>query len=553
MFAADFQNSGCPDWATNSFNMKLDQLLWVPLLNACASFALPEQSSLRSVGDFQETCTSIAPKLQIANATIYFSQFVAAGTNLSIPDYNVTCGQFSQAISTDICRIALYVATSNRSGINMEAWLPANWTGRFLSTGNGGISGCTGYNDMVYTTRLGFASVGANNGHNGTSGGAFYNNPEVVADFAYRSVHTGVVVGKAISKAFYGKAHKKSYYLGCSTGGRQGFKSAQDFPEDFDGIVAGAPAFAFNNLTSWSGHFYILEGNPTSPTFVPTNMWPIIHQDILKQCDAIDGYIDGIIEDPLLCNYDSKGLICGGNLTTNCLTPVQSQTVQKIFSPLYAADGSLVYPRMQPGSEISAAYISYTGAPFPYMADWYRYAIYNDPSWDPATLNTTDYANAARINPSNIETWKGDLSAVHNRGAKILHYHGQMDAIITSDNSPRYYEHVSKTMRLKPTQLDSFYRFFRISGMDHCYGGDGASVIGQSLNSVASLDPSQNVLMAIVNWVENGKAPETIIGTRFVNDTQSLGVQYQRAHCKYPKRNVYKGGDAKKLNSWECV
>lgn len=367
-------------------------------------------------------------------------------------------------------------------------------------------------------------------------------------------VHTGVVVGKQISSIFYGKQHTKSYYLGCSTGGRQGFKSAQDFPEDFDGIVAGAPAFSFNNLTSWSGHFYPITGNTASPTFVPTQLWPVIHQDILKQCDTLDGYADGILEDPLLCNYSSAGLICSGNQTSNCLTPAQSETVQKIFSPLYTADGSLVYPRMQPGSEIVASFVIYSGQPFPYTADWFRYAIYNDPTWNPATINTTDYVNAARINPSNIETWKGDLSALKTRGAKLLHYHGLMDGIISSDNSPRYYEHVSETMGLEPTALDDFYRFFRISGTGHCSGGDGASVIGQGLSSMASLDPKENVLMAVVNWVENGTAPETIIGTKWVNGTQSLGVDYKRAHCKWPKRNVYKGqGDPKAIESWQCV
>lgn len=367
-------------------------------------------------------------------------------------------------------------------------------------------------------------------------------------------MHTGVVVGKEITKTFYGSAHKKSYYLGCSTGGRQGFKSAQDFPEDFDGIVAGAPALAFNNLTSWSGSFYPDTGPPESASFVPTNMWSVIHEDVLKQCDTLDGYADGIIENASACQYNASSLLCGKETnSTTCLSAAQVESVQKIFSPVYAADGSVVFPRMQPGSEIIASYVLYTGSPFPYTADWFRYAIYNDPSWDPTKINMTDYANAARINPSDIQTWKGDLSAVKARGAKILTYHGQMDPIITSENSPRYYEHVSKTMGLSSLELDSFYRFFRISGTGHCTGGDGASVIGQGTTSVESLDPSENVLMAVVNWVENGAAPDTIIGTKWVNDTQSLGVDYKRAHCKYPKSNHYQGGDPKALSSWKCV
>lgn len=365
------------------------------------------------------------------------------------------------------------------------------------------------------------------------------------------------MVGKEIAKQFYGEVHKKSYYLGCSTGGREGFKSAQDFPEDFDGIVAGAPALAFNNLTSWSGHFYNLTGPEGSDTFVPIPTWQTtVHQDILKQCDLLDGYEDGIIEDASICKYNASTLLCGGSNTNSstCLTAKQVETVQKVFEPLTLSDGSLVYPRMQPGSEVVAAFAVYSGVPFPYNVDWFRYAIYNDPNWNPLTINESDYIFAAEKNPFNIQTWKGDLSAVQDRGAKILHYHGQMDGIISSENSPRYYEFVSETMGKTPAELDEFYRFFRISGTGHCSGGDGASVIGQSLESVESTEPSENVLMAMVDWVENGNAPETITGTHWVNGTQSAGVDYKRAHCKYPKRNMYKGvGDPKAVDSWECV
>lgn len=179
--------------------------------------------------------------------------------------------------------MALRVPTTNQSEISVEAWLPANWTGRFLSTGNGGVSGCIQYEDMAYASDLGFATVSGNNGHNGTRGIAFGENDDVVLDFAWRSVHTGVVVGKKISNAFYGKDYTKSYYLGCSTGGRQGFKSAQSFPDDFDGVVAGAPAFSFVNLTSWSGHFYTILGGNDTDRFVPTPLWTKIHEDILDQ------------------------------------------------------------------------------------------------------------------------------------------------------------------------------------------------------------------------------------------------------------------------------
>jgi hypothetical protein len=436
----------------------------------------------------------------------------------------------------------------------MEAWLPENWSGRFLSTGNGGLGGCIQYEDLEYTTSLGFAAVGTNNGHDGTTGVSFLNNPEVIEDFAYRALHTGVVLGKEISKAFYDETHKKSYYLGCSTGGRQGWKSVQSFPNDFDGVVAGAPAFSFNNLTSWSCHFLPLTGTEGAATFIPSSMWPTIHRDILSQCDKLDGAADDILESPDLCNYDPSSLMCSSGQNSSCLTSTQTDTVRSIYSPLYATDGSLVYPRLQPGAEATEAPFTYFGGQRFGAADWFSYAIFNDSNWDPLSLKPKDYDLSADLNLFNIETWEGDLSAFKERGGKVLHYHGLTDGVISSDNSPRYYEHVSQTMAMNSEALDEFYRYFRISGMAHCGGGPGASFIGNQRRNTASLDPQENVLMAIVRWVEEGIAPDTITGTAFRNGNQSAGIDFKRKHCRWPYRNVYKGpGDHKDAASWECV
>lgn len=515
-----------------------------------------------TTGDFDTQCADFATTLRstLDNATIWFTEAVAAGTNLTLPDYDPTCGVGYQVVGVDLCRVAMFVPTSETSNISMEVWLPPQeaWTGRFLSTGNGGVSGCIQYADLAYTANLGFATVATNNGHNGTRGFAFYNNTEVVEDFAYRAMHTGVVLGKEVSKAFYGEEHKKSYYLGCSTGGRQGFKEAQDFPDDFDGLVVGAPALAFANLSSWSGSFFVETGPTNASTYVPSNLWVLVHQDILDQCDGLDGYVDGILEDAAQCNYTvSNSLLCSGSAnSTACLTDVQANTVREIFSPLKnTEDNSLVFPAMQPGSELLAQFIYYGGSAFAYTADWFRYAVYNDPTWDPATLSSKDYSFAAKQNPYDIQTFKGDLSASKNRGSKILHYHGQQDAIITSYNSPRYYEHVSETMGLSPSELDEFYRFFKIGGMGHCEGGPGATFIGQSLDSNATSNPDGNVLTAMVRWVEEGIAPDTILGTAYVNETASSGeVAFQRRHCRYPLRTVYSGsGDPTLPDSWTCA
>ncbi|KAJ3783996.1 Tannase/feruloyl esterase [Lentinula aff. detonsa] len=514
--------------------------------------------------DFHSACSSVVPQMSIPNTTVYFSDFVPTGSIIELRDNDPSCGRPSQFVLEDICRISMYTSTSTRSGLNLEVWLPRNWTGQFLSTGNGGLSGCIQYEDMAYASALGIATVGANNGHNGTSGKAFLQNPDVVEDYVYRSAHTGVVVGKAITKEFYGKSHTKSYYLGCSTGGRQGLKSVQDFPEDFDGVIAGAPANDFSGLLSWSGRHFGILGPPGSPSFITEEQWTnLIHTDIIEQCDTVDGVADGVIEDPNLCDYKPERLICSSdtNDRPNCLSGEQAKAIRTIFSPLYNPEGELWFPRQHPGSEDAVTRaMMYSGKPFPYTADWFRYTLYNDPNLDVTKLNRSDWAYSQAVNPFNIDTWKGDLSRFKSRNGKLITWHGQSDGLISPANSERYYDHVSHTMNIPPSELDHFYRFFRISGLGHCRGGDGAWAIGQTLRNIEKiqldkefLDPDRNVLTSMIRWVEEGKAPDTLFGRKYVNDSMALGIQSSRRHCRYPLRNQYHGsGNSSLPESWTC-
>ncbi|ESK83347.1 feruloyl esterase b precursor [Moniliophthora roreri MCA 2997] len=511
--------------------------------------------SFNTAFDFDSACSTIGTQVaSIQNASLVLSEAVPAGTNLTFPNLDDSCGSKSQVVPADICRVALNFITSETSGIYMESWLPRNWTGRFLSTGNGGLGGCVAYGDMAYTSALGFATVGTNNGHDGNTGAPFENKPEVVADFVYRSIHTNVVVGKEITRLFYGTSHDKSYYFGCSTGGRQGMKSVQDFPEDFDGVIAGAPAADMMGLFGWIGRFLSLTGVPGQPSFIPLDLWRgLISENVLTQCDGIDGVLDGIIEDPNLCNYDPSVLLCKDEQTTNCLTGTQVETVRGIYSAFRDFEGKVLYPRQQPGAE-SLAIMSYDGTPFKYGSDWFRYVIYNT-SFDISHVTMPEYLHAIAVDTLNVSTWKGDISTFRERNGKLITYHGQQDGRISPINSERYYEHVSSTMGLSPSSLDDCYRFFRISGMRHCSGGTGASQIG-GIGSVAGntkLDPESNILTALVRWVEEGVAPDTILGSKFNNGSISSGVAFSRRHCRFPFRNTYDGtGDSTKPESWTC-
>ncbi|KAK1467082.1 tannase and feruloyl esterase [Colletotrichum melonis] len=224
---------------------------------------------VNGMADFQQHCESFTSS---AGGVCFTSEYITSGTELAFAEADATCGIFTQPVSVNLCRITAHVPTSNRSGFWFEAWLPEDWSGRFLVTGNGGLGGCIQYYDVEYGASLGFATIATNNGHQGYTWAPFLHNLDVIQDFAYRSIQNGVAVGKEITQEFYGAAHDRSYYLRCSNGRRQGLKAVQSFSDLFDGVVVGAPAIAWNNLTSCAIQFYALLGTPESANLTPLDM-----------------------------------------------------------------------------------------------------------------------------------------------------------------------------------------------------------------------------------------------------------------------------------------
>jgi hypothetical protein len=212
-----------------------------------------------------------------------------------------------------------------------------------------------------------FATIGSDNGHDGNNGLSFLNKPEVINDYAYRAIHAEAVIGKQVAEAYYNSTLSKSYFLGCSTGGRQALQSARLFPNDFDGLIGGAPAINFNSLTGWGGMLSRYSGAPhgdSSPNYISQSLWQIVAQEIMKQCDGLDGLEDGIISEPDDCHFDMQHLLCFNGSTEGCLTQLQLETLSKIYSPLYGNDGKHLYPRFDPGAEIGSPY--FHGFMFPY-------------------------------------------------------------------------------------------------------------------------------------------------------------------------------------------
>ncbi|KAJ6556048.1 tannase and feruloyl esterase [Mycena capillaripes] len=501
----------------------------LPTALVAAAVLLP----LRAAADSTK-CLALQHSLHLENTTILNATYIAAPTTVATPG---TCQSTAPVTAAPLCRLQFVINTTSTSAVHAEAWLPDTWFGRFLGLGNGGLGGCIDYANLDYGTSLHFAAVGSDNGHDGNSGAVFLDHPEVINDFAFRAIHVEAVIGKQIVQAYYGTPAAKSYYLGCSTGGRQGTQAALKFPGDFDGIVAGSPATDFNHLQLWSGILSHYVGAPTSsatpsPKFLPPALWAVVSAEILRQCDGLDGVVDGIITEPDACDFRPEAIQCTGGNATSCLTPTQVESVRNVFTPLFGVQGQLLYPRYSPGAEadpIQTAILG--GAVFPFTLDWGRFAILNDTNATFSNIGVQDAPLWDSINPGGIATFDGDLSAFLNRGGKLLTYHGRRDPLISSTNSKRVYDLISHTLSLPV--LDDFYRLFLIPGMGHCSGGLGAPSFGQSngLNVVNA--SSHNILLALVDWVEGGIAPETIIGSG-ANNTS-------RTHCRYPMRSVLNG------------
>ncbi|KAG6828121.1 hypothetical protein H0H87_002828 [Tephrocybe sp. NHM501043] len=480
-----------------------------------------------------QACRFLQSQLLLENTTILSSTRVLALTNVTAIG---TCQQ-EAFVSTAICRVEFVVNTTSTSAVHAEAWLPDVWYGRFLAVGNGGLGGCVDYRNLDYGASLNFATVASNNGHDGIDGQVFFHKAEVINDFAYRAIHIQTVVGKQIVDAYYGSPHHRSYYLGCSTGGRQGTQAALKYPDDFDGIVAGAPATDWNHLLGWAAMLARHVGTPhasTSPSFIPPSLWDVVAAEILKQCDALDGVEDGILTEPDACEFRPEVLVCSAQEPTeDCLSIPQVEALRKIYQPLYDTEGELIYPRYDPGTEADGnAQAAMSGSIVSYTNDWYRYTIFNNSSYDFSNFSVKDVILADQINPGGISTFDGDFSEFKSMGGKFLTYHGRRDELIPSGNSKRVYDLISKTLGMP--SLDSFYRLFLIPGMNHCVDGPGASNFGQlGIPSNVVNASSHNVLLAMVDWVEGGIPPDTVVGT--ARDST------QRPHCRYPQRSLWNG------------
>jgi len=406
--------------------------------------------------------------------------------------------------------------------------LPTYWNARFEMVGNGGWAGTISTQAMEAAVRGGYATASTDTGHDAQKepGASFAypgpNNPNAarkVIDHGYLAVHETALVAKKIIRAYYDGDPRYSYWVGCSTGGRQGLMEAQRYPEDFDGYVIGAPVLYLSGLQMKAIWNYQAAG--PGPGEITPEKAELLSKAVYKKCDGLDGLEDGLIENPLACSFDPARDLekCPGKKDgPACFTAAQIAALKKVYDGPRDSHGRQLFPGIPAGAG--------DGAPGNFrLADTFMKFMAFDPApgptWDYHSFNfDTDVARLASI-ALRIDATIPDLTAVKMRGGKIVHYHGWSDPGVTANMSVNYYEAAMKTMGQEETR--DFYRFFPVPGMYHCGGGPGCG--------------NADWLGAVVDWVEKGVAPDMIIGAH----VESGKTTRTRPICAYPIVARYKG------------
>ncbi len=508
-----------------------------------------------AIAQSQSSCESLA-SLKLPNATISSAVSVAAGS------YKPTPGPGLPAPAKELpafCRVAGIAKPTSDSEIRFEVWLPASaWNGKFEQVGNGGFAGTIPLAAMADPLLRGYATAGTDDGHvNGPDQSWAIGHPEKVIDFGYRAVHETSVDAKALIRAFYAKDATRSYFVGCSEGGREALTEAQRYPADFQGIVAGAPAIYWDhlNLRGLWDERALLE---TPASYIPPKKLPVLENAAIAACDMLDGVKDGLIENPQICHFDPATVQCKGDDAPDCLTAAQVEAAKKIYGPLKnPRTGELLEPGFYPGVEAVPANwaLWITGNNAPQLGIGTLFAnfffadlVFENPTWDFRSFNFdtdskfTDDKFAAILNSVNP-----NLRAFKTRGGKLIQYHGWGDAAIPPQGSVNYFLSVQAAMG----KTDNFYRLFMVPAMSHCAGGPGATFFGNGLS--AQPDPDYDVVLALDRWVVQGAAPDKIIAVGFVGGDPAKGISMTRPLCPYPQEAHYKGtGDTNDASNFVC-
>jgi hypothetical protein len=469
------------------------------------------------------------------------------------------------------CDVRGVIRPTRDSEIKFALWLPAAaaWNGKYRQEGNGGWAGSINTAGFAEPLRRGYAVAGTDGGHEGGGANWAIGHPEKLIDFGYRAVHETSVQSKAIIQAMYGRAPGFSYFVGCSDGGREALMEAQRFPEDFNGILAGAPASDWSHLfTAFVWNERALLATPASA--IPPAKLPVVQKAVMAACDRLDGVADGLLEDPRACTFDPDVVACKAGDAPDCLTKPQVEALKKIYDgPKNPRTQERIFVGQPLGTEAIpggwSTWITPANAAgaiqFGFGNSYYGAAVFEDPKWDFRTLDfDRDIAIGDVKAGSVLNATNPDLRSFRAGGGKLIQYHGWGDAAIPAPSSIEYYESVKAFLSKYPDArtptnppAEDFYRLFLVPGMAHCGGGAGPNRFGNGAGgAAASRDADHDIFTALERWVEQGAAPQRVIGTGRAADDSSKPLT--RPLCPYPQVARYHGtGDVNDAANFSCA
>ncbi len=531
------------------------------LLVAAAALLFSIAASAQSASPSAASCGRL-DEISLPSAKVTSAQVIPAGafTPPPLPHFD---GEGPDPIFKSLpafCRVQITATPSTDSDIRIEVWLPAeNWNRRLQGVGNGGFAGSIPYHGLAEAIRQGYAAVATDTGHSASDITAAWalGHPEKITDFGFRAIHVMTTLGKSATTTYFGSAPQHSYFAACSNGGRQALLEAQRYPEDYDGIIAGAPANYWSHLlTSAVADAQTTTKDPAS--YIPAEKIPAIADAVNAACDASDGVKDGILNDPRKCRFDPAVLLCKGADSSRCLTAPQAQTLKKLYQGARDSRGVQIFPGRLPGAEggpggwglwvtgpeRGKALLFYFGNGF------FANMVFGKPDFDADSANLDEVLKAAGAMASTFDATDPNLSAFRARGGKLILYHGWNDAAISALNTIAYFQSVGAAMGEQ--NRDTFLRLYMVPGMQHCAGGPGADFFGQFGPSPLR-DAQHSAQVALEQWVENGMAPDSIIATHFPGDDPAKPATMTRPICPYPQSAKYKGsGDTNSASSFVC-
>ncbi len=489
-------------------------------------------------------------------------QSVAADTVIQSAEYLPQGGTIgTTTITVPFCR-AIGVATpTSDSHIGFEVWLPpvAAWNGKFQGIGSGGSAGAISVPQMAGALNAGYTTMSTDNGHrtdtsqkNGGSEQTWaLGHPEKMVDFAYRALHLSTLAAKQVVKNFYGRSSLRSYFVACSQGGHHALMEASRYPADYDGMVAGAPAWHWVNQmvnATWNSVPGLRD-----PSALTEKSAAILNQAVVKACDKLDGVEDGLISDPRRCRFDPATLLCKTD-AQDCLTQVQIDAANRIYQGARKSDGTVIFQGFPRGSERDWWRIFAGETPGGSSWHFWRYSVFQDLNFQNVNFDfdrDTDRGLNARhagMTVADIYNVNPDLSAYRARGGKIIIYHGWADNQVTPFATLDLYSRI--TAREGQAGTDSFLRLFMMPGLGHCQGGPGPGNIGGA-SPALSHDPEHDVVAALDQWVLRRKPPSRLIAAHLDQDKKP---DLTRPLCAFPREARYTGsGDIRDAENFTCM